>query len=152
MRMLTKPGTRHESLKRLLEAAAELCAVEGPAAVAAALVESEQTVTNWGRRGVSKAGAVKAQAKFGCSANWILDGSLPRLIKDAPNDLGPASSRDALPPDVMAKIAAMPDQDRFFLENVIRGLLKMQPVAQTDTADPPKMESEPVRSRRGASH
>lgn len=73
--------TRHESLKRLLAAAKEICKVTGPAALAAALVESEQTVTNWAKRGVSKAGAMKAQATFGCSANWVLHGTLPRFIQ-----------------------------------------------------------------------
>lgn len=73
--------TRHESLERLLEAARELAKINGPASLAAALLESEQTVTNWGRRGVSKAGAMKAQDKFGCSSNWVLHGTPPRLIR-----------------------------------------------------------------------
>jgi len=61
---------RHESLVRLLEASK----LEGPAALASVLNESEQTVTNWGRRGVSKQGAIKAQSTFGCNVDWILYG------------------------------------------------------------------------------
>lgn len=78
--MTATPITRHESLQRLLTFAYTKDQIAGPAALAAALVESEQTVTNWGRRGVSKSGAMKAQAKFGCSANWVLTGLLPQVI------------------------------------------------------------------------
>jgi SOS-response transcriptional repressor LexA len=66
--MSEKP--RHESLIRLIRAAN----VDGPSALASALNESEQTVTNWGRRGVSKQGAIKAQSLFGCDVDWILKG------------------------------------------------------------------------------
>ena len=75
--------TRHESLQRLLKIAKEVAEVEGPAALASALGESEQTVTNWGSRGVSKAGAMKAQDKFGCSANWVLHSTQPQMIGSA---------------------------------------------------------------------
>jgi len=72
---------RHASLERLLDAANLL----GPSALASALSESEQTVTNWGTRGVSKSGAIKAQNKFGCDANWILKGVGSRpAISEAP--------------------------------------------------------------------
>lgn len=79
--MQNKADARHESLKRLLAAAKEVEGVVGPAALAATLVESEQTITNWAKRGVSKAGAMKAQAAFGCSANWVLHGTPPRFIQ-----------------------------------------------------------------------
>lgn len=82
-RMKNSGQTRHESLQRLLRIALELARVDGPAALASALGESEQTVTNWGSRGVSKAGAMKAQAKFGCSANWVLHSTQPRIIGGA---------------------------------------------------------------------
>ena len=35
---------------------------------------SRRKLTNWKKRGVSKAGALKAAAEFDCSANWILSG------------------------------------------------------------------------------
>ncbi|BFM82804.1 hypothetical protein JUNP543_1122 [Acinetobacter baumannii] len=41
---------------------------------AKAIDEFPQTITNWKKRGVSKAGALKAAAKFGVAANWILTG------------------------------------------------------------------------------
>lgn len=69
--MTTK--SRHASLERLLRVAADHD-IEGPSALAGALGESEQTVTNWARRGVSKNGAIKAQIRFGTSANWVLTG------------------------------------------------------------------------------
>lgn len=46
-----------------------------PAELARKLDESEQTMTNWGKRNVSKSGALKAEEVFGISANWILTGS-----------------------------------------------------------------------------
>ena len=36
---------------------------------------TEQVVTNWGARGVSKDGALKAEELFGCSPLWILKGA-----------------------------------------------------------------------------
>ncbi|WP_180072168.1 helix-turn-helix transcriptional regulator [Acinetobacter sp. YH12200] len=61
----------HESFKRLLEASNNLSQEE----IARRIDESPQTLTNWKKRGVSKAGALKAAAEFGCSANWILSGA-----------------------------------------------------------------------------
>ena len=60
----------HESFKRLLEISNGLSQEE----IARRIDESPQTLTNWKKRGVSKAGALKAAAEFGCSANWILSG------------------------------------------------------------------------------
>ncbi len=61
----------HESFKRLLEASNGLSQEE----IARRIDESPQTLTNWKKRGVSKAGALKAAAEFTCSANWILKGA-----------------------------------------------------------------------------
>ena len=67
-----EPG--HESAKRL-HAAARDKGVDGPAAIARALTISDQRVTNWGTRGVSMPGAIKAQEVFGVSATWIVHGT-----------------------------------------------------------------------------
>lgn len=64
---------KHPSLERLLEVAAGH-GVYGHSALAAALQESEQVVTNWARRGVSTVGAISAQRVFGCSPLWVLEG------------------------------------------------------------------------------
>lgn len=61
----------HDSFKRLLEASNGLSQEE----IARRIDESPQTLTNWKRRGVSKSGALKGAAEFGCSANWILKGT-----------------------------------------------------------------------------
>ncbi|MBX3653232.1 MAG: S24 family peptidase [Ramlibacter sp.] len=80
--MVKRTTPRHESLERLLQIAAS-AGLSGPAALAAALNESDQTITNWGgARGVSKAGAMKAQDRFGCSANWVLHGTPPKMINE----------------------------------------------------------------------
>lgn len=60
-------------MERLLAAAARL-GISGPAALAKAMNESDQTVTNWSKRGVSKAGAIKAQGIFGVSSAKIITG------------------------------------------------------------------------------
>ena len=71
---------RHPSMQRLLDFVKDQDIVT-PRALAAALVESEQTVANWSARGVSAAGAIAAERKFGCSAVWVLDGINPPLTK-----------------------------------------------------------------------
>lgn len=77
---MKKPGAeRHASLERLLSVAREH-KILGPAALARALNMSEQAVTNWRTRGVSRAGAMAAQQRWGVSANWILEGKLPRGV------------------------------------------------------------------------
>lgn len=65
--------TKHESLSRLLEVAAKH-GVVGHSALAAAMDESEQVITNWAKRGISAVGAIKAQKTFGCSPLWVLQG------------------------------------------------------------------------------
>ncbi|WP_432442329.1 S24 family peptidase [Acinetobacter pittii] len=59
----------HPSVLRLLEASGKT-----QEETAKAIDEFPQTITNWKKRGVSKAGALKAAAIFGVSATWILTG------------------------------------------------------------------------------
>lgn len=59
----------HQSVVRLLDVSG-LSQEE----TAKAMDESPQTITNWKKRGISKAGALKAAACFNVSANWILNG------------------------------------------------------------------------------
>lgn len=59
----------HPSVLRLLEASGMT-----QEETAKAIDEFPQTITNWKKRGVSKAGALKAAAAFGVSANWVLKG------------------------------------------------------------------------------
>lgn len=94
--MAKRATPRHEALERLLSVAAEL-GVQGPAALANALNESDQTITNWGgARGVSKAGAMKAQDRFGCSANWVLNGTPPRMINEGAEPVAKTEEPHAL--------------------------------------------------------
>lgn len=64
----------HESMKRLYEAAWKTAEVTGKSAVAKLLNEAPQTLNNWDDRGLSLGGALKAQAKLGYDANWLLTG------------------------------------------------------------------------------
>lgn len=59
----------HPSVERLLHASGMT-----QEETAKAIDEFPQTITNWKKRGVSKAGALKAAARFGVAANWILTG------------------------------------------------------------------------------
>lgn len=77
----------HESAARLYEAALLLAKTEGQSAVARLLNESPQTVKNWESRGVSKDGAMKAQAAWGCDANWIRSGTGQMMLQAVPSPL-----------------------------------------------------------------
>lgn len=68
----TKINGMHPSMVKLYKIAKDTQKVVGQSAVARALVESPQTVKNWEKRGISKGGAMKAQAVFGCNANDLL--------------------------------------------------------------------------------
>lgn len=62
----------HPSMVKLYRIADDTLKIKGQSAVARALSESPQTVKNWETRGISKGGAMKAQAVFGCNANELL--------------------------------------------------------------------------------
>ena len=64
----------HPVTQRLYEAAKALRDISGQSAVAREMNESPQTVKNWETRGVSKAGALKAEEVFGVRAAWLLSG------------------------------------------------------------------------------
>jgi phage repressor protein C with HTH and peptisase S24 domain len=64
----------HESMRRLYKAAKDLRGTEGQSAVADLLGTSPQVLNNWESRGVSKAGAILAQEKIGCSPAWLTKG------------------------------------------------------------------------------
>lgn len=67
----------HETMVRLYEAAKKLRGLETPTEVARALNQSQQTINNWERRGISQGGMLKAQAAIGCSATWLQTGAPP---------------------------------------------------------------------------
>lgn len=85
----------HPTYMRLAEALKIAKNVDKPLApgeIADALGESAQTVTNWKSRGVSKAGIVSANSKFGIRAAFIEKGTKPALQETV--DLGFAESLD----------------------------------------------------------
>lgn len=55
----------------LMKIAEEKARIRTPSALARELNVSPQTVKNWSARGISKEGAMAAQAKFGCDANSL---------------------------------------------------------------------------------
>ena len=82
---------RREEMARLLDAAAEK-GVHGPAELGRVLGMSEQVMTNWAARGVSKGGAIQAQELLGISSTWVQSGRGPRMITGVL-----ASTIDAIP-------------------------------------------------------
>lgn len=87
----------HSSVQKLYQAARELRNVSGQSAVARLLDESPQTVKNWEKRGISEGGALKAQRKIGCDANWLLsDGSAMELQAWRPADEMPQRIQSTL--------------------------------------------------------
>jgi phage repressor protein C with HTH and peptisase S24 domain len=78
-----KIGGMHETMVRLYEAAKALKGLDSPTDVAKALNQSQQTVNNWERRGMSQGGMLKAQTAIGCSATWLLTGQPPMTVSTA---------------------------------------------------------------------
>lgn len=62
----------HASMAKLYQFVDENCQLSGQSALARKMEETPQTVKNWASRGISEGGALKAQALFGCNANWLL--------------------------------------------------------------------------------
>lgn len=93
----------HPSMERLYLAAQTLGKVTGQSNVARALLESPQTVKNWETRGISDAGAIKAEGAFGCRAHWLTTGTGDMAFASQP--AGPALAPNAL----VAQLAAMLD-------------------------------------------
>lgn len=60
----------HETMARVFEIAGN----PSPSELAKLLDELPQTITNWSKRGISKAGAIKVSAKYGVSTQYVLTG------------------------------------------------------------------------------
>lgn len=93
-------------MERLLAAAARL-GISGPAALAKAMNESDQTVTNWSKRGVSKAGAIKAQGIFGVSSAKIITGEDQSLQPITALTPSPAPGAPAISVPLLANAGSM---------------------------------------------
>ena len=107
-RMTDKP--RHKSAERLLNAAMKH-GVNGPAELAVALDVSDQVVTNWGSRGVSADGAIRAEEIFGCPAVWILKGIVPPVSSMVMSAL--SASTDAYDGSYLVRLlGSLPEERR----------------------------------------
>ncbi|WP_235033957.1 S24 family peptidase [Pantoea sp. 18069] len=76
-----KISTMHPSIERLYQAAKQIRDITGQSAVARLLNESPQTVKNWETRGVSRSGALTAEATLGVRAAWLLAGDGEMLTR-----------------------------------------------------------------------
>jgi len=96
----------HQTMVRLYEAALALKNLETPTDVARALNQSQQTVNNWERRGMSRVGMIEAQKLIGCSATWLQTGK-GSMTYDA--SLEPATDVDNGLSERIAVILADPE-------------------------------------------
>lgn len=87
---------QHPSFKRLVEVAAQF-GIEGPSAIGKALNESDQVMTNWASRGISKRGAIACQARFGISPKWLIDGQGQSDLKIIPLPIAVTSNVSPAP-------------------------------------------------------
>lgn len=76
---------RHPSIQKLYEYAESKRGDSSPAQIARRMNISAQTLQNWEDRGISKDGALVAQAEYGVDANWLL-GKAPASVINAPSE------------------------------------------------------------------
>lgn len=88
----------HESTQRLYDAARLLRNVTGQSAVARLLDVTPQVAKNWELRGVSEAGALTAQIRIGCDANWILGKITQMRVKPWTPAIDLYATRETTPP------------------------------------------------------
>ena len=89
----------HKSTERLYEALKSLNLISGrhpQAEVASLLGVSAQMVNNWEARGISKAGLLECQTRFGISATWIELGATPVPLKNGCSNADSAWRFDVL--------------------------------------------------------
>ncbi|NUA26130.1 S24 family peptidase [Cupriavidus basilensis] len=112
-------------MTRLYEAALILRGLDTPTDVANALNQSPQTINNWERRGMSKAGMLAAQETIGCSATWLSTGIPPMVSGSRPEaEAGdetrvPTGDEFALVPQL--DIAAACGEGQFVDHVVVKG-------------------------------
>ncbi|MDA8450396.1 helix-turn-helix transcriptional regulator [Acidovorax sp. NCPPB 3859] len=116
----------HESTARLYQAASEIKDVSGQSAVARLLGESPQNLKNWEVRGVSKAGALKAEELIGCSAAWVLTGDGPAARRGEAPTL-PRSLESSVSVPRLANTASMGAGSEMAPEDVMVGHLTLSP-------------------------
>lgn len=90
----------HQSAQRLYKAASHFKSIQGKSAVAALLNLAPQMVNNWEHRGVSEGGALLAQRRIGCDANWVLTGEGELDQRPSAEAAQIAAEIDAFPPTV----------------------------------------------------
>jgi len=118
----------HDSALRLYQAASQIKDVSGQSAVARLLGESPQNIKNWEVRGVSKAGALKAEELIGCSAAWVLtgDGQATTGRGTRPRRT-PPSTGSAVSVPRLANTASMGGGSDMAPEDVLVGNLTLSP-------------------------
>lgn len=112
------------SMERLQSAAKELHDIKSIAELAEVLGESAQTVGNWAHRGVSRAGALKAESRLGLSARWIVDGTGKRANTEQGSDADAIglNSPDSVVRRLRALLLKMPRGSRDLLGRQLQAL------------------------------
>lgn len=117
----------HPSIERLYQAAKQIRDITGQSAVARLLNESPQTVKNWESRGVSRSGALTAEAALGVRAAWLLAGDGEMLAGGAApivvESHAPACPEDSVRIPLLANRGSMgPGNDVLDADYVVGGL------------------------------
>lgn len=73
-------GEMHPSMRRLYEAAKQLTGAQSQSDLARLLNTTSQRINNWETRGLSEKGAIEAEAAFGVSPLWLLEGVVAPLV------------------------------------------------------------------------
>lgn len=117
----------HESMERLYRIAEARGGIRRQSELATALNESQQAVKNWESRGISKDGALKAQAVFDVDANWLLvDGPASQLAAfkakepAAPYSVSRKTDNWPFAEVTRADLALLTDKEREHLERDIK--------------------------------
>lgn len=123
----------HESYKRLVKISEEMLGTSEPGALARALGESPQVVSNWRLRGVSKQGMLKAHEVFGVYPRYIAtgNGAIRASVSTTPKGLSEHGNVDAsfvgtyrIPLlDYLRAGQILSGQDRLQLTGVVEWLL-----------------------------
>jgi hypothetical protein len=130
----------HPSYQRLLDFAQRETSrsanpVMGPSDLAAALGESAQTIGNWQDRGVSKRGAQKAEALWGVSPTWVLEGIGQPKPEAAPNITAELTAAQVV---LMALIGSSEDKRALLAQydGIVAGMRHAQEAAGVGTPEP----------------
>lgn len=113
----------HPTMKRVFEKTGKT-----PTEIANAINASPQSITNWSKRGVSKAGAIDIASKFDLSVDWILTGNGEMTTPAKPKIRMAIDDPDAMPPALRDHLTADHGDDELDTDNFEAMMKRYVPV------------------------